>query len=79
MVQLSAELMLTISCLKSAVAWIWTWCINDWITADGLLVVFCVLGAINVVVYGTTFAFHFWGKSIRIWIQKRDFLVHVSL
>lgn len=71
--------MVTVSCLKSAVAWIWTWCINDWITANGLLVAFCVLGAINVVVYGTTFVFYFWGKRVRIWIQKKDFIAYSSI
>lgn len=70
--------MVTISCLKSAVAWIWTWCINDWVTANGLLVVFCVLAAINVVVYGSTFIFYFRGKRVRIWIQEKDFMAHAS-
>lgn len=66
--------MVTISCLKSLVAWIWTWCINDWVSATGLLTVFMVIATVNVLFYGTTIIFHFHGKSIRIWIQKRDFM-----
>ncbi|KAL4889086.1 hypothetical protein BDV59DRAFT_187188, partial [Aspergillus ambiguus] len=66
--------MVTISCLKSAVAWIWTWCINDWIETNGLLVVFMCVATINVVVYATTFIFHFFGKEIRVWIQKQNLI-----
>ncbi|KAL3470313.1 major facilitator superfamily domain-containing protein [Aspergillus californicus] len=72
--ELSAEIMVTISCLKSAVAWVWTWCINDWVDANGLLVVFLAIGAVNVVVYASVFIFHIWGKAIRIWIHEKQFL-----
>ncbi|KAG2421505.1 hypothetical protein HFD88_005480 [Aspergillus terreus] len=71
---LSAEIMVTISCLKSSVAWIWTWCINDWITANGLLTVFMSVAAVNVAVYLTTFILHLYGKRIRIWLHKKDFM-----
>lgn len=71
---LSAEIMVTISCLKSSVAWIWTWCINDWITSSGLLTVFISVAAINVAVYLTTFILHLYGKRIRIWLHKKDFM-----
>ncbi|KAJ5999367.1 hypothetical protein N7451_007177 [Penicillium sp. IBT 35674x] len=74
--ELSAEIMVTISCLKSLVAWIWTWCINDWVAASGILTVFMVIATVNVLVYGTTMIFHFYGKSIRIWIHKRNFMGH---
>ncbi|KAL5046451.1 hypothetical protein BDW71DRAFT_214688 [Aspergillus fruticulosus] len=73
-IELSAEIMVTISCLKSAVAWIWTWCINDWVEHDGLLVVFMVIATLNVLVYASTFVFHFWGKRIRVWIHQKQFL-----
>ncbi|KAL4985738.1 major facilitator superfamily domain-containing protein [Aspergillus falconensis] len=73
-IELSAEIMVTISCLKSAVAWIWTWCINDWVEHDGLLVVFMVIATLNVLVYASTFVFHFWGKRIRLWIHQNQFL-----
>ncbi|KAJ5537758.1 hypothetical protein N7494_007237 [Penicillium frequentans] len=72
--ELSAEIMVTISCLKSLVAWIWTWCINDWLSASGILTVFMVIATVNVLVYGTTIIFHFYGKSIRIWIHKSNFM-----
>ncbi|KAJ5910461.1 hypothetical protein N7504_005104 [Penicillium tannophilum] len=72
--ELSAEIMVTISCLKSLVAWIWTWCINDWVAASGMLTVFMVIATVNVLVYGTTIIFHFHGKLIRIWIHKRNFM-----
>ncbi|KAL5000871.1 major facilitator superfamily domain-containing protein [Aspergillus recurvatus] len=73
-IELSAEIMVTISCLKSAVAWIWTWCINDWVEDDGLLVVFMVIATLNVLVYASTLVFHFWGKRIRVWIHRKQFL-----
>ncbi|KAL3490085.1 major facilitator superfamily domain-containing protein [Aspergillus germanicus] len=73
-IELSAEIMVTISCLKSAVAWIWTWCINDWIDANGLLVVFMVIASLNVVVYGSTLGFYFWGKRARRWIFEKRFM-----
>ncbi|KAJ5640016.1 uncharacterized protein N7484_007878 [Penicillium longicatenatum] len=72
--ELSAEIMVTISCLKSLVAWVWTWCINDWVVASGFLTVFMVIATVNTLVYGTTFVFHFYGKSIRIWIHKKNFM-----
>jgi MFS family permease len=72
--ELSAEIMVTISCLKSAVAWIWTWCINDWVASSGLLTVFMSLAAINVGVYMLAFIFHLYGKNIRIWLHKKNFL-----
>jgi hypothetical protein len=66
--------MVTISCLKSLIAWIWTWCINDWIVADGLLTVLMVVATLNVLVYGSTLVFYFYGKSIRIWIHKKNLI-----
>ncbi len=72
--ELSAEIMVTISCLKSAVAWIWTWCINDWVMSSGFLTVFMSVATINVGVYMTTFIFHLYGKTIRFWIQKKNFM-----
>ncbi|KAL3454187.1 major facilitator superfamily domain-containing protein [Aspergillus insuetus] len=73
-IELSAEIMVTISCLKSAVAWIWTWCINDWIDANGLLVVFMIIASLNVVVYGSTLGFYLYGKRVRRWIFERRFM-----
>ncbi|KAJ5690154.1 hypothetical protein N7462_004546 [Penicillium macrosclerotiorum] len=72
--ELSAEIMVTISCLKSGVAWIWTWCINDWVTSSGLLTVFMCVATINVGVYLTTFIFHLYGKKIRIWLKIRNLM-----
>jgi hypothetical protein len=66
--------MVTISCLMSAVAWIWTWCINDWIDANGLLVVFMVIAGLNVVVYGGTLGFYLHGKRVRRWIFEKRFM-----
>jgi hypothetical protein len=72
--QLSVELMVTIAALKSLIAWIWTWVINDWITKDGMLIVFMVVASINVAVYMTTIILYLKGKSIRIWLNEKDFL-----
>lgn len=77
--QLSGELMVTISCLKSGIAWIWTWVINDWITRDGLVVVFMTIASLNAVVYLTTIVYYFKGKSFRIWIHNADLLKRAGL
>lgn len=71
--------MVTISSLKSAIAWIWTWVINDWITKDGLLVVAMVVAAVNIVAYLSTFFFYFKGKAIRIWIHQKNLLGRAGL
>jgi MFS family permease len=72
--ELSVELMVTIASLKSAIAWIWTWVVNDWLSRDGPLVLFATVGAINVAVYGTTLVFYFKGKSIRLWLYERNLM-----
>ncbi|KAL5356427.1 major facilitator superfamily domain-containing protein [Aspergillus floccosus] len=72
--ELSAEIMVTISCLKSSVAWVWTWCINDWVTSSGLLTVIMSVTAVNVAIYMTTFILHLYGKKIRIWLHKKNFM-----
>jgi hypothetical protein len=72
--ELSVELMVTVASLKSAIAWIWTWVVNDWLQRDGPLVLFATVGAINVAVYMTTFVFYVKGKSIRIWLHERNFI-----
>lgn len=77
--QLSVELMVTVASLKSLIAWIWTWVINDWLAKDGPLVVFCVIGAVNVMVYLTTVALYLKGKDIRLWLYKADFFQRLNL
>ncbi|CAK7200604.1 hypothetical protein SEUCBS139899_003302 [Sporothrix eucalyptigena] len=77
--QLSVELMVTVASLKSAIAWIWTWVINDWILSDGMLVVFIVIASINVVVHMSTIIFYFWGQKIRVWIAEKQMLVRCGL
>jgi hypothetical protein len=66
--------MVTVSCLKSTVAWIWTWCINDWLDSNGTIVVFVTVACLNMVVYGIAFILHLRGKQMRIWIHKKNFL-----
>lgn len=61
--------MVTISCLKSLIAWIWTWVINDWIDSSGMLTVFMVIAAVNVVVYASTVVLYLKGKTVRIWLH----------
>ncbi|KAH6716168.1 major facilitator superfamily domain-containing protein [Leptodontidium sp. MPI-SDFR-AT-0119] len=77
--ELSGELMVTISCLKSLIAWIWTWVINDWIASDGIAVVFMTIAAVNVAVYLTTIIFYFKGKSFRMWIHNANLMKKVGL
>ncbi|KAK5129290.1 hypothetical protein LTR08_003620 [Meristemomyces frigidus] len=69
--ELSVELMVTVASLKSAVAWIWTWVVNDWLVRDGPLVVFLVVAAVNMAVYASTILFWYRGKAIRIWLHER--------
>ncbi|KAJ5774896.1 Major facilitator superfamily domain general substrate transporter [Penicillium paradoxum] len=72
--ELSVEIMVTIAALKSCIAWIWTWVINDYITSDGVLSVFMTVAAINVVVYLFCIPFYIKGKDMRIWLHRKDFL-----
>lgn len=71
--------MVTVSAIKSLVAWIWTWIINDWIVADGMLVVFLVLGAVNLAMYLTTFILFYRGKQIRTWIHRMDMMTRLGI
>lgn len=77
--ELSVELMVTIASLKSAIAWIYTWVINNWIDANGMLTVFMIVATVNVVIHLTTFIFYFKGKSIRIWITEAKMLARCGL
>lgn len=38
--EIGREVMVTISVIKSALAWTWSWFINDWIVRDGMEVVY---------------------------------------
>jgi hypothetical protein len=71
--------MVTIAALKSLIAWIWTWVINDWIIRDGMLTVFMVIATVNVVAYFSTFYLYFRGKQIRTWLHHADLLKKAGL
>ena len=71
--------MVTIAALKSAIAWIWTWVLNDWIDKDGMLVVFTIIASVNVAAYLTTVLLYLKGKSIRIWLHESDLLGRAGL
>lgn len=77
--ELSVELMVAVASLKSAMAWIWTWVINDWITKDGMLTVFMTIAGINLAVHISTILLYIYGKRIRSWIFKRDLLGQCGL
>lgn len=64
--------MVTIAALKSAIAWIWTWVINDFITDCGVLTVFMVVATINVVIYLIYIPFYLKGKKIRMWLHRKN-------
>ncbi|CAI7616608.1 unnamed protein product [Penicillium manginii] len=70
--ELSVEIMVTIAALKSSIAWIWTWVINDFITACGVLSVFMTVAAINVAIYLTYLIFFYKGRQIRLWIHQAN-------
>jgi hypothetical protein len=66
--------MVTVASMKSAIAWIWTWVINDFVASRGALVVFMTIAAVNVAVYMTTTVMYLKGKSIRIWLHEKNLL-----
>lgn len=69
--QLSIELMVTVASLKSLIAWIWTWVINEWVVANGPLVVFATVAGINSALYLSTIFLYFRGKGVRLWLSER--------
>jgi hypothetical protein len=71
--------MVSIASLKSLIAWIWTWVINDWLARDGPLVMFCTVAAVNVAAYLTTIVFYTKGKSVRLWLHEKDLLRKLNL
>lgn len=66
--------MVTVAAIKSLVAWIWTWIITDWLTTDGVLVVFMTIASVNVAIYFTTLPMSWGGKRIRQWIHEADLM-----
>lgn len=71
--------MVTIAALKSAIAWIWTWVINDFVTASGALSVFMTVAAINVAIYLIYIPFYYRGKQVRMWIHRANFFEATGL
>lgn len=71
--------MVTVSAIKSLVAWIWTWVINDWIVSNGMLVVFLVVGAVNLAMYLTTLMLFYRGKHIRAWLHKTNMMAKLGV
>jgi hypothetical protein len=68
LMQLSSELMVTVSALRSSIAWIFTWIINEWIIVDGMMVVFLTVGAVHMVVLASTIPMYYYGKRVRKWL-----------
>ncbi|KAF5569557.1 major facilitator superfamily domain-containing protein [Fusarium pseudoanthophilum] len=77
--ELSVELMVVVASLKSLMAWIWTWVINDWIISDGMLTVYMTIAAINIAIHLTTIGLYLKGKDIRIWLHEENFLKRFKL
>lgn len=71
--------MVTIAAMKSAIAWIWTWVINDFVISNGLLTVVMTVATINVAIYLMFIPFYFKGKDIRLWIQRKNLLAATGL
>lgn len=71
--------MITIAALKSAIAWIWTWVINDFIDSCGVLSVFMTVATINVAIYLTCIPFYLKGKEIRLWLHRKNFFEAAGL
>lgn len=71
--------MVTVAAIKSLVAWIWIWVITEWLTGDGVVVVFMTIASINVVVYLTTLPMSWRGKWIRQWISDVNLMGRAGL
>lgn len=71
--------MVTIAALKSAIAWIWTWVINDFVTSSGVLSVLMTVATINVFIYLLYIPFYFKGKEMRLWIHRKNYLGALNL
>lgn len=66
--------MVAVATLKSLMAWVWTWVINDWIVADGMMTVYMIIAGINVALHLTTIWLYLKGRYIRGWIHEKDLL-----
>jgi hypothetical protein len=77
--QVIVELMVAVASLKSLIAWIWTWVINDWVASQGMLIAFMTVAAVNVALYLSTIFLYVYGKRIRIWIFRVDMLARAGL
>jgi hypothetical protein len=71
----AGEVLVTISAVRSILAWIWTWFVNDWVASAGLLTVFMTIAAMNTAVYFTTLIFWYKGREVRLWIHTTKFFV----
>ncbi|KAJ5183081.1 hypothetical protein N7492_000697 [Penicillium capsulatum] len=69
--ELSVEIMVTIAALKSCIAWIWTWVINDFVTARGVTAAFMTVAAINVTIYLFCVPFYYQGKRVRWFLHRQ--------
>lgn len=76
---LSAELMVTIAGLKSAIAYIFTWVVNDWIISSGIQNVFITLSFVNLGLFLATIPMWFYGKRVRIWIYRTQLFKKLHL
>lgn len=72
--QSTAEVMVSVTFLRSVVTWIWNWFINTWLENCGPLVVFLSMGAIQVAFQLSCVGFLLWGKKLRIALHKRQIL-----
>lgn len=71
--------MVTVAAVKSLVAWIWTWVITEWLTSQGVLIVFMSIASVNVAVYLTTLPMSWYGKAVRKWIASADIMDRAGL
>lgn len=71
--------MVTVAAMKSLVAWIWTWVITEWLTSQGVLIVFMSIATINVAIYLTTLPMSWYGKGVRKWIVTADIMGRAGL
>ena len=77
--EMSAELMVTIASIKSLIAWIFTWVSNDWITSQGILQMYGILSAVTGVLFLTTIPLYYYGKRIRAWLHKQNWMHKLNL
>lgn len=77
--ELSTELMVTVACIKSAIAYIFTWVSNDWMAKSGALEMYGILSAVTAALCLTTIPLYIYGKRIRQYLHDKAWMSKLKL